>query len=217
MIYADLETRINTPLGNEILLLKREPQDKIYDKTVLLIGGFHGDEPSGEYLIERYLSSKTFTKNRLLFVPCLNPDGKSKNSRTNANEVDLNRNFPTANWQKSENDEYFGGETPASEVETQFMVYIVEKYAPDLIITFHEPYQIVNFDGPAEEEAQKISDITNYQIQKSIGYPTPGSFGSYCGVERKIPTITLELSDKSSNDDLWNITKDIFTYIQESY
>ena len=36
--------------------------------------------------------------NTPLFIPCLNPDGMSKNTRTNSNGVDLNRNFPTKNW-----------------------------------------------------------------------------------------------------------------------
>ena len=98
MIFAEIESKINTKNGNEILLLKREPESKNYDKTILVIGVFHGDEKDGEYLINRYLSQKNETKNRLLFIPCLNPDGKKADTRTNANGVDLNRNFPTKNW-----------------------------------------------------------------------------------------------------------------------
>ena len=121
MIFADLEVKINTKNDNEILLLKRSPKDT-YEKTVLVIGVFHGDEPDGEYLINRYLSERSDTKNRLLFVPCLNPDGLADDKRTNANGVDLNRNFPAKNWKKSDKDEYFGGDEPASEDETRFMV-----------------------------------------------------------------------------------------------
>lgn len=218
MIFADLELKINTQKGNEIFLLKREPQDADYDKTVLVIGVFHGDEPDGEYLINRYLSEKADTKNRLLFIPCLNPDGKSNGTRTNANGVDLNRNFPTQNWEfsgeHSEKNEFFGGESPASEQETKFLVYVIDKYKPDLIITLHEPYKVVNYDGPAEDVAQKISEITGYKVEESIGYPTPGSFGTYCGIEKNIPTITLELPEKSDKEILWDTTKGIFSYIQ---
>ena len=217
MIFAEIESKINTKNGNEILLLKREPESKNYDKTILVIGVFHGDEKDGEYLINRYLSQKNETKNRLLFIPCLNPDGKEYGTRTNANGVDLNRNFPTKNWELSDKNEYFGGTAPASEVETQFLIYIIEKYVPDLIITLHEPYCVVNYDGPAKEEAQQISEITGYKIEESIGYPTPGSFGTYCGIERKIPTITLELPENSEKENLWNTNKKIFTYIAESY
>lgn len=214
MIYADLELKITTPQGNEILLLKRSPLDK--GKTILIIGGFHGDEPDGEYLINRYLETKSVTKNTLLFIPCLNPDGKAQNKRTNSNGVDLNRNFPSANWEESLEDEFYGGEKPASEVETQFLIYVIEKYRPDIILTLHEPYRVVNHDGPempTKEIAQKISEITGYKIEENIGYPTPGSFGTYCGVEKNIPTITLELPEKENKEILWNDNKDVFSYL----
>ena len=35
----------------------------------------------------------------------------------------------------------------------------------------------------------KISDIMNYPVEPSIGYPTPGSFGTWAGIEKQIPTI----------------------------
>jgi protein MpaA len=60
----------------------------------------------------------------------------------------------------------------------------------------------VNYDGPAETLAQKISDIIKYPVEASIGYPTPGSFGTYAGVERQIPTITLELDEICPVEDL---------------
>lgn len=213
MIFADLELKINSPFGNEILLLKRQGSEES-GKTVLVIGVFHGDEPDGEYLIERYLQQRSETKNTLLFIPCLNPDGKNANIRKNANGVDLNRNFPAKNWAKlPENDDYFGGNTPSSEVETQFLVYVIEKYKPDLIITLHQPYKVVNYDGPAKEIAQKISEITGYKVEENIGYPTPGSFGTYCGIERNIPTITLELPENEEKELLWKTNKGIFDYI----
>lgn len=220
MIFADLEVKINTKNKNEILLLKRAPKDN-FDKTVLVIGVVHGDEPDGEYLITRYLSERSETKNRLLFIPCLNPDGKSAGTRTNANGVDLNRNFPTKNWEKTEKNEYFGGDAPASEDETRFLIYILEKYKPDLVITLHEPYAIVNYDGPAKDIAQKISQITGFKTEESIGYPTPGSFGTYCGIEKDIPTITLELPEHVENskakDALWEKTKGVFEFIANGF
>ena len=215
MIYADIDLKINSQKGNEILLLKRQSKND-YKKTILTIGVFHGDEPDGEYLISRYLQDRTETSNRLLFIPCLNPDGKEIQTRKNINGVDLNRNFPTKNWIKvSKSDDYYGGEKPASEIETQFLVYVIEKYKPDLILSIHEPYKVVNYDGPTENIAEDISKITGYKIEKNIGYPTPGSFGTYCGVERNIPTITLELPEKEDKELLWHTNKDIFTYIQD--
>lgn len=168
---------------------------------VLVIGVFHGDEPQGEYLIKKYL--ETVKKTNLLFIPRLN----KTNTRVNYNGVDINRNFPTSNWELSEKNEYFGGETPASEKETQFIIDVVEKFKPNIILTLHAPYKIVNYDGPAEKLAEAISKIMNYPVEKSIGYPTPGSFGTWAGIERNIQTITLELDEEV---DVEKLAPDVF-------
>ena len=65
-----------------------------------------------------------------------------------------------------------------------------------MILTLHAPFKVVNYDGDALEVAQKISKIIGYPIEASIGYPTPGSFGTWAGIEKGIPTITLELDEE---------------------
>ena len=180
--------------GNEIVLKGCE-----FAKNILVIGVFHGDEPQGKFLIENYLKNN---ESSLLFIPCLNPDGMSAGVRTNSNGVDLNRNFPTENWELTERNEFFGGEKPASEIETQFVVSIIEKYRPKLILTLHAPFKVVNYDGDAKEICEKIAEIINYPVEASIGYPTPGSFGTYAGIEHGIPTITLELDENCPVEDL---------------
>lgn len=208
----DILESTKTKLGNSIELI-----GKSGDNNILIIGVFHGDEPQGKHLIEEYL--KTFPSNNLLFIPCLNPDGLSKNTRTNSNGVDLNRNFPTKNWGKNEGENatcddcttaYYGGKSPASEIETQFVINVIEKYSPKLILTIHAPYMVVNYDGPAKEIAEKISEIIGYPAEGSIGYPTPGSFGTYCGVERNIPTITLELDEEVPHETIYPKMFEIF-------
>ena len=156
-------------------------------------------------------------KNNLYFIPCLNPDGKAQNRRQNANGIDLNRNFPTKNWRRIENPQYFGGTMAGSEIETKFMIEILNDYKFDAILSIHAPFKIVNYDGEARELVQKISELTNYPVQADIGYPTPGSFGNYAGVERKIPTITLELDENDSNENLWEINKKVFDYLANEY
>lgn len=182
-------------------------------KRILVIGVFHGDEPQGEFLINEYIKRNSAT--RLLFIPCLNPDGKALNSRTNSQGVDLNRNFPTKNWELTEKNEFFGGDNPASEIETRFLTEVIDRYMPELILTLHAPFKVVNYDGPAEEIAQKISEIINYPVEKSIGYPTPGSFGTYCGIEKNIPTITLELDEKCPVQDLIEPVHKIFELLEK--
>ncbi len=183
------------------------------NKNILIIGTTHGEEPQGYNILKEFLKEKIKCKNNLYVIPCLNPDGYSINSRTNANGVDLNRNFPTKNWQLTEKNEFFGGESPASEIETKFMIEVLEQIKPDIILTIHAPFKIVNFDGAAVEISEKIAKIINYPVQSDIGYPTPGSFGTYCGVERKIPTITLELGEDETFEFQKNACYEIFDYL----
>ena len=193
---------------NEIVLLGNDNF-----KNILVIGVFHGDEPQGKFLIEQYLKENNDT--RLLFIPCLNPDGMAQNIRTNANGVDLNRNFPTQNWELTERNEFFGGESAGSEIETGFITEIIEIYNPKLILTLHAPFKVVNYDGNAQEISEKISQIINYPVEPSIGYPTPGSFGTYAGIEQKIPTITLELDEECPVENLTEPVHKIFRLLEE--
>ncbi len=236
-----------TKLGNPIELIGT-PHSSLH--SCLIIGVFHGDEPQGKYLIEEYLkqtilpSSKSckpaedaecshislnageaISKRGMLFIPCLNPDGLRLERRTNANGVDLNRNFPTKNWGQNlgdnatcddENSGYYGGKSAGSEIETQFLIDTIDEFKPEIILTLHAPYKVVNYDGPAKKIAEKISKIINYPAEASIGYPTPGSFGTYAGVERNIPTITLELDETCPIKDLLKPVHKIFEEVKRT-
>lgn len=180
---------VKTAQGNSISLYKNEKHN-----SVLVLGCMHGDEPQGEYLIKEYLNFNPNTK--LMFIPCVNPDGVASKTRVNSNGVDINRNFPTKNWELTEKNEFFGGEKPMSEIETKFLVDVIEQNKPNLILTLHAPFKVVNYDGDAQEVAEKVSEIIGYPVEASIGYPTPGSFGTWAGIENKIPTITLELDEE---------------------
>lgn len=179
---------------------------------VLVVGVVHGDEPQGKFLIENYISANPDSP--LLFIPCLNLDGLLAGTRTNANGVDLNRNFPTANWESGERGEFFGGESPASETETRFLIDVIEEYKPKLVLTLHAPFKVVNYDGPARETAEKIAEIIGYPVQEHIGYPTPGSLGTWAGVEKGIPTITLELDEECPVENLIEPVSKIFDLLK---
>lgn len=199
--------QIRTNNMNELLLFG----GSFTKNPVLVVGVVHGDEPQGEELINRYLADNC---SGMLFIPSLNPDGKQLGKRTNANGVDINRNFPTKNWKLTEKDNYYGGNTPASEIETQFLIDIIEEYSPRLILTLHTPYKIVNYDGPAKDVSEKISSFIGYPVEKSIGYPTPGSFGTFAGIEKNIPTITLEMDEDENIESLYPKIKKVFEYLE---
>ncbi len=199
---------VKTKQGNSINLFMNKEHN-----SVLVLGCMHGDEPQGEYLISEYLKYRPDTK--LTFIPCVNPDGVAAKTRVNSNGVDINRNFPTKNWMLTEKNEFFGGDSPASEFETKFLIEVIEKYKPEIILTLHAPYKVVNYDGDASNIAEEISKIIGYPVEASIGYPTPGSFGTWAGIEKKIPTITLELDEEIDVKELRKPIFEIFEMLED--
>ncbi|MBR1977185.1 hypothetical protein IKA15_02785 [bacterium] len=199
-----------------IEIIKRNSTN--YEKTILVIGVFHGDEPQGEYLIKEFLKiPKRNFKNRLVYIPRLN----SNSERKNPNGVDLNRNYPAKNWELGDKtSNYYGGDFPASEIETKAVIKVTEEIQPDAIISIHAPFKIVNYDGPEEKTralAEKISEITGYPTQKEIGYATPGSFGTYMGLEKEIPTITIEVDEEVPVIELLPKFTNLFNYLEDEY
>ena len=205
---------INRVLPENVQLIEKR-SSKHCAQTVLIIGVFHGEEPQGEYAIRKYLSETNFTdsKNHLNFIPCLNPWGKERGLRVNRNGVDLNRNFPTNNWKLTPMDENYSGLKPSSEKETRFMLEVLEQLKPNIILTLHAPLKCVNYDGPAKEIAGFISELCEYPVIKDLGYPAPGSFGTYCGTERNIPTITLEYDDQEAYESIYLKTQKVFDFL----
>ena len=54
-------------------------------------------------------------------------------------------------------------------------------------------------------EAEIISKMTNYKIEPDIGYPTPGSLGTYTGKEKMIPTLTYEIEREMAFDQVLKV------------
>lgn len=181
-------------------------------KAVLLIGGMHGNEPSGARLVEhfqRWLAAdpSAASGNTVVVVTKANPDGLARGIRKNANGVDLNRNFPTSNWGKQRHRKGDNsGPRPASEPETRFILKLVAMFHPCLIVSVHAPYHQINIDGPAKEVATKMRRYDHDRITSDIGYPVPGSLGTYAGKEKGIAVVTLELGRESANN-TWQVQK----------
>ena len=190
----DWETFARSTLGNNIYFIEFGDSGDV----TLIFGAFHGDEQGGFHLVTelaRYIAaSPGLIKNKVVIVPVLNPDGLLAGTRTNSNDVDINRNFPTENWSPAYSDsKNFPGEKPASEVETNVAMQLIDKYKPVKIITVHAAMHVINYDGPGQALAREIAKYNKYDVSDDIGYATPGSFGTYAGKELGIPTITLEL------------------------
>ena len=164
---------------------------------VLILAGVHGDEWEGivaaKSLIGHFYESFTY-KLQLTIVPMFNLDGVLSNQRKNTNSVDLNRNLPTNDWSRVvTQDRYHPGIKANSEVENQGLVDWLSNYQPRLVISLHSWKPLLNTNGHCQFEAEVISKLTGYEIRDSIGYSTPGCLGTYCGLERDMPTLTYEI------------------------
>ena len=165
---------------------------------VLLLGGVHGDEVEGVALAQELMAKyhRIFPyKLQLMLIPLFNMDGILAQTRCNCAGVDLNRNLPTQDWTVKERaPRYHPGRFANSEPENQALTTVIDKFRPQLIISFHSFSRwMINVNGDCSREADLLHDITRYPIHEDIGYPTPGSLGTYAGQERNIPTITYEL------------------------
>lgn len=168
---------------------------------VLLVGGIHGDELSSVSLVFKWMNILDQLHSGLVhwrMVPAMNPDGvlQRKAQRTNRNGVDLNRNFPTPNWEAesqkywaktSKNPRRYPGHEALSEPEAQWLSDYISDFKPDVIVSIHAPFGLLDFDGP--RKAPKSFGPLELNL---LGI-YPGSLGNYAGVQRQIPVVTIEL------------------------
>lgn len=170
---------------------------------VLLMGGIHGDEYSAISIMFRWMDKLNKYHSGLFdwtVVPSLNPDGllQKKAQRQNAHGVDLNRNFPSNNWDELalkywkertyKNPRRYPGPYAVSEPETQWFTKLIKEFQPDVIIAVHAPHKLVDFDGSLTAP-KKLG-----RLQLRLLGTYPGSLGNYAGVDLDIPVVTVELA-----------------------
>jgi murein peptide amidase A len=192
---------------------------------ILVLGGIHGDEMTSSTIvfdwIERVRKANTLDIHWRM-LPLVNPDGliKQPSSRVNARGVDLNRNFPTKDWkakshhywvQKTGSDpRRFPGDAPLSEPETKWVHNHIDGFKPDLIVSIHAPYGVLDFDGPPPPPS-KLGGL----LLDQVGI-YPGSLGNYGGVDKNVPVVTVELKhaiDPPSAKELDRMWEDLIEWI----
>jgi murein peptide amidase A len=176
---------------------------------VLVVGGIHGDEMSSSAVVFHWIRLAATPPADMpqpvhwRFIPTLNPDGffARPPKRVNANGVDLNRNFPTPNWTRDaavywekrtkRDPRRWPGNKPLSEPESRFLNAQMDSFKPNLIVSIHAPYGVLDFDGPSVPPS-KLGRL--YLDQVGI---YPGSLGNYGGIHRRVPVVTVELPSAS--------------------
>jgi protein MpaA len=165
-------------------------------RWLYLMAGTHGDEPESLYVLDKlwtWLKKTELPTLPLIIIPNLNPDGALSGTRVNARGVDLNRNYPASNWQNHASEKkYFPGPFPLSEPENRFLIDVFDHYPPLEILSFHSWKPILNYTGTAQGLAEFIAEFNHYQCCDSIGYPTPGSLGSFLPEAYNAGILTFE-------------------------
>lgn len=180
-------------------------------RKVLWVGGIHGNEREGRISTEELPRALLGTPGgaetvSLVILEDTNPDGTMRNTRGNAQGVDLNRNFPAPNFKPSR----LFGLKPLDQPEARALHDLIQNERPDLVIVAHSWHDdhFINFDGPAGELAERFSKLSGYRVKASDDIaPTPGSLGSWVGVQQNIPILTLEYHRGRDPLEAWQETR----------
>ena len=144
---------------------------------MLVIGVIHGDETAGLAIVDRLKTLDIPDGIDLWLVDSMNPDGMAANVRLNADQVDLNRNFPY-NWGPIAQigDWEWAGPGPASEPETRAMVDFITDIHPDLVIWYHQDLNRISpSTGRGGAIRARYSQLTGVPLVTISG-------GTYTGV-----------------------------------
>jgi hypothetical protein len=188
-------------------------------RKILVLGGIHGDETSAIYLswaLQHYYSvqkSRIPANITLYIIPVFDLDGYYLHTRLNARGVDLNRNFPTANWEAGIHVlKAFlpkgGGQVAQSESETKALVNFIQKEKPYLTIAYHSRGGFISpelndkIGIQLAKVFEKGSGIKSLVIDWSKdNYKVTGSLAQWLSMSLGLHVFILENKDKYAISD----------------
>jgi len=173
---------------------------------IVVLASIHGDEAETTVVVSEALRCIPRGDLQAAVILCGNPDGMLRGTRGNGRGVDLNRNFPTSNWSPDPvcyktraNDArdiaLSPGAEPASEPETRALLSLLERLHAHAIVSLHSALACVD-DSGSSHLGRQLADRCALPFLTEIGYPTPGSMGTWAG-EQGLNLVTLELEDAS--------------------
>jgi len=168
---------------------------------LLIHAGIHGEEPETTYALSRALRQLAEPPEHCAVVLAANPDGITRGTRGNARGVDLNRNFPSKDWrpgtvthrstiQDTSDVLLSTGEEPLSEPETRALLALIRDLEPKAVVALHAPLECID-DANDSALGRRLAQRTGMPLVRDVGYPTPGSFGSW-GSDNGVPVVTYE-------------------------
>lgn len=190
-----------TIYGRSVLGLPLEVWRPTGECRLLVFAAIHGEEPETTYALSRALRQLSEPPEHCAVVLAANPDGLTRGTRGNARGVDLNRNFPSEDWQprpvthRSTIEDVSdillsSGEAAASEPETRALLSLIRELEPRAVIALHAPLACID-DANVSALGRRLAQRTGMPLVRDVGYPTPGSFGSW-GSDHGVPVVTYE-------------------------
>ena len=184
--------------------------------SVLYTGAIHGSELSTKALMDRWVQELEAKAREIpsgitvVVVPAINPDGMARGSRTNANNVDLNRNFATADWKKDittvSNTPFpgGGGESAMSEPETKAIANLAQRLRPKIILSYHSIGGLVaaNQTGNSSALATTYARLSGYRNATGLSdstfeYSVTGTADDWYAQAVGVPSLLIELGSHS--------------------
>ena len=117
-----------------------------------------------------------------------NPDGMIRGTRRNYKAVDINRNFPTADWHPGtlkykwsidieSNVNIRTGDHPGSESETQALLGLINRFKPRSIVSIHSPAACID-DPDNTDLGLWLANRTKLRHVMDWDIVTPGFLGT---------------------------------------
>ncbi len=201
------------------------------NSVIVFVGTTHGDEKSSTHTLTSlidYLERNPDVipgHRTVVIIPNLNPDGYQANRRTNANGIDLNRNFPTNNWKKDVTmpGGWFnaggGGSAPLSEPESKALriTSLKSNRASSSPTTPPQASSCLMIRAIATNSLRyttKKSNL-NYEPNNQTGqifqYDTTGALEDWLHDKHDIPALLVELWTLAGNE--FNKNKDAMLHM----
>jgi len=179
-------------------------------RTILLLGPLSGrianvrlvEQAAGYFQqLEQGLNDVT-----VVVIRNPNPDATAQAKSVNAHGVDLNRNFPSQNWQLVPGvRSYVSGKAAASEPETRLVLAALSKYQPSRVVHVEGTATVptLAWSGLSPHAAQSFGRAAQLTVDFKAAHWKTGSLAAFCGADQRVPTLQLALPTEGWNGTGW--------------
>lgn len=167
-------------------------------RRLLVVGNLHGDETAGRRVVRRLRRAVLPASVDLWLVPTANPDGTAARRRTNADGVDLNRNFPRLWRSAGRGTDVWSGPAPASEPETRVLMRVARSVRPSTTVVLHQPLDGVDaYHAKSLGLVRALSAATGLPVRVfDCGGTCHGTFTDWANARTPGRYVTVELTER---------------------